>query len=98
MPVPSPTKYKQDADGNAQRTLPTGVTSRGVMRLDGVLQSVDALAFGVRVNWQEISVSDDWDYMAGLGGSGSGGDGGNGMPCCTKVSRLASSSRLASLR
>jgi hypothetical protein len=77
--APESTDYKEEIGGNATRTLPPGVVSRGVLLYDGVAQAADANAYGVRSVFQEVTLSADWDYLAGLEGVAGGGAGGAGV-------------------
>ena len=73
VPVPSPTKYEELAD-HWPANAPAWATVKGILAFDGVAQSADADAFGVRIEFQPAYSSPDWDLIA-LSGSGGGGSG-----------------------
>ena len=71
VPTPSPTKYEEILN-HWPANQPDWATVRGIQRLNGVFQSVDDNAYGVRIGFQSAYVSPDWDLLSVMG-NGNGG-------------------------
>ena len=63
VPIPSATEFSTQTGAN-----PSG-NSRGVLEFDSVPQSRETDAFGVRILWDQMTTSDDWDALAITGGT-----------------------------
>ena len=63
VPVPQSTKYVE-LPNYWPTNQPSFATVNGLQKLSGVDQTVPDTAFGIRVHFQEATISEDWDYMA----------------------------------
>jgi hypothetical protein len=75
IPVVQATKYAEDT-GYWTANPCSFATCTGYLAQDGVPIGVGPNLYGIRLTFQEATISEDWDLVAFSGSSGSGGGGG----------------------
>jgi hypothetical protein len=59
----APIEYFEDADYWTSSSFSTQV--KGILKIDGVDQTLPANAYGIDLEIQDLNISDHWDFLAG---------------------------------